>query len=144
MTRQKRAEKVFSTLSRTSSTASLLNVKIEEPPFVELVEERDADDGITGKTSARLLFGRPPIKKLLRRSTRTAFRESISYRFKDTLKKREHILVGRQRRSKSIYLGYLQYFLFIIALGLLVVSSYDTVSNLFVAFHNLEAQVALS
>lgn len=98
ITRQKRAEKLFSALSRTSSTVSLLDVKIEEPPMEMDLDEKDNE--VSGTSSARLLFGRPPIKKLLRRSARTALRESISHRFKRSLR-RDYTIVGRSHPGHS-------------------------------------------
>ncbi|KAK9897518.1 glycosyltransferase family 4 protein [Cystobasidium minutum MCA 4210] len=105
ITRRKRTEKLFSTLSRTPSTASLLDVKIEEPPFIDSDEKDNAGEP-AGSSSARLLFGRPPVKALLRRSTRAALKESISHRFRSTLK-REYVVTGRHRpeSTSGIYLA---------------------------------------
>ena len=76
-TAKRRMAKLQTSLSRYSSTASLrsegsfIDVKIEEPP--------ENDTALSSAmTSARLLFGRPPIKGLLRRSTRQALKQSIS------------------------------------------------------------------
>lgn len=157
MTHQKRTEKLFSTLSRVSSTASLLDVKIEEPPLVDSqkfddtnLAKREEDEVAGSSSSTRLLFGRPPVKALLRRSTRTALRESISYRLKSSLERRKYSIVGRyERKSKwNSYFGksamtrlarfqaeicsFTGYILFFIAVLLLFVSCYDTLSTVYV------------
>jgi hypothetical protein len=107
LTRQKRTEKVFSTLLRISSTVSLLDVKIEDPPLCDANENVDPKES-AGQSSARLLFGRPPIKTLLRRSTRTALRDSISYRLKSRFRvHREYVFVGREKdhRRRHVVMG---------------------------------------
>lgn len=114
LTRRRRVETLFSTLSRTSSTASLLDVKVEDPPEnVDPSLSAQAEQMTSGHTSARLLFGRPPFKTLLRRSTRAAIRESISHRLVSTLK-RDKLVVNmqelRQGKRKSSTLSELPEF----------------------------------
>ena len=81
ITQQRRSTNLMRTLSRTSSTASLMDVRIEEPPLAE-IEQEDVSSG--SSTSTRLLFGRPPLKSLLRRSGRAAIRESMHLKWKVT------------------------------------------------------------
>lgn len=146
LTRQKRTEHLFSALSRTSSTVSLLDVKTEEPPISDNEEKQkqNMDGEILGETlgssSSRLLFGRPPIKKLLRRSTRAALKDSISYRVKKTLN-REYLLVGRAYESEiqNRNYTYLRYLLFFIGVLILLASCYDTILSVYVAFQALPA-----
>lgn len=148
LTRQKRAEKLFSALSRTSSTISLLDVKTEEPPFLDTEEKQTEDNIVSGKSSSsssssRLLFGRPPIKKLLRRSTRTALKESISYRVKKTLN-REYLLVGRESDSaaeKRRHPVYLKYFVLFLGLLLLLARTSETVLSVYASFQTSQAGV---
>lgn len=76
-TRRRRAERLQNAFSRSSSTSSLLSeasfidIKVEHPP------ESVAQVAL-GAVSSRLLFGRPAVKGILRRSTRQAIGKSIS------------------------------------------------------------------
>lgn len=78
-TRAERSAKLFRTLSRSSSTVSLMDVKIEDPP------EQDEAVSSVSSSSSRLLFGRPPLKGLLRRSGKAMIRDSISLRWRATV-----------------------------------------------------------
>ena len=75
----KRSARLFRTLSRSSSTVSLLDVKIEDPP------EQDESISSVSSSSSRLLFGRPPLKGLLRRAGKATIRDSISLRWRATV-----------------------------------------------------------
>lgn len=73
-----------------------MDVLIEEPPEPVLT----AEEAPSGLSSARLLFGRPPLKSLLRRSGRAAIKESIHLKWKVTARACELQAEGRGKTSQ--------------------------------------------
>lgn len=105
ITQQRRSSNLMRTLSRTSSTASLRDVRIEAPPEAE--DEGDISHGAS--TSARLLFGRPPLKSLLRRSGRAAIRESMHLNWATTARAYErNVALAAAAKGKASQLSRLQ------------------------------------
>jgi len=105
LTHRRKSVKLLSSLSRTSGTSSLassrssyIDVLVEEPPIRDETEE---DALSSGNSSARLMFGRPPLKALLRRSTRTEIRESISLKWRESKIGREYSVIAREPASMA-------------------------------------------